>query len=166
MTKYVALFLLCAAALTFVPWYRRRRLCAHSLLDQILPGRFADLQAYLQEPEETTSPEEFWQRSRGLRGIISRFRDMTVIARLLQHQVRAGVVDPADETYIWQQAAFQIWFSICAIPEALACAIWRGLPHPCGLFALRAHYQLTLRTVTVCGRTNAPEGMELLRLLK
>lgn len=165
MTKYVVFLCMCAVGWILIPWYRRHHLCTHSLLDQILPGRFRDLTDYVADSTLAMPCEEFWFYSRGLVGLFGRFRDMTVIVRLLQHQVRSGRVSRKDATYVWNQAAFQVWFTMLAIPEAFVCSLWYRLPHACGLFALRCHYQLTLRTVTICGSRDALEGMELMRLL-
>lgn len=163
MSKYLipATFALLLAA--GIPWLRRRQICDHDILNQILPGRFKCLLTYLEEAEDSSPCEQFWQLSRGLAGIIARLKDMTLIVRLLQHQVRAGQVSASDARYVWYKAGEQVWFSLMAVPEALVCRLWNRLPHAYGLFALRCHYEFTLRAFTVCATEGA--DMELMRLL-
>lgn len=163
MNRYLALVSLCVVIGAAIPWFRRRQLCGHDLLDQILPGRFRCLETYLKDAEEAMPCEEFWALSRGLAGVMDRLRDMTLIVRLLQHQVRSGQVSTAEARYVWYKAGEQAWFSLMAIPEAFVCSFWRRLPHAYGLFALRCHYEFTLRAFTVCGTEGA--DLELVRLL-
>lgn len=155
IVKAVVFIALCIAAAVLVPLYRRRHLLEHSLLEGTTPtGEFQGLHHYI-DAEDPLAGEIFWALSQGLTGLYRRFCRMVLIVRDLQHKVRAGHITREDAQDVWAYATKQVWFTALAIPEAAFCAIWRDLPHACGLFALRYHYQLTVEAFTVCSSEDA-----------
>lgn len=165
-SHYLALFPLLFIIFLVVPMRRRSRLLKPlPLLDEIPAHRFLGLELYLKDNGESMPCEQFWRQSNGLAGVATRIRHMVVIVRLLQHQIRSGRVTRRDAGYVWQQALLQTWFSLWSLPEAGMCALWARIPHACGLFALRCHYQLSVATVTLCGSEDALDGMESLSQL-
>jgi hypothetical protein len=158
MTPYLFLGPLILVLIVILPWYRHNSLMDPSL-DSIPCHRFRGLEDYLKDTVEDMPCADFWATSKGLSGVLARFRHMVLIVRLMQQQVRAGHVERPDATYIWHQAALQAWFSMWALPESALCAIWIDMPHACGLFALRCHYHLSLATITLCGTEGTQVGV-------
>lgn len=162
MNRYLLLSPILVMIGAFLPWRRERIHGLEHLVRRVTPCRFRGLNAYLEGVPELAPGPEFWDASGRLPGVLQRFREMTLLVRILQHEVSSGHVSRKDAAYAWHQALLQIWFSVWAVPEAAVCLAWRGLPHVCGLFALRSHYSLSLRTVTLCGHGHAPPSIGLL----
>lgn len=130
-----------------------------TVVAKVAPGRFDDFLDHIKEDFPKEADDDFWLRSLGLKGVWDRVRDLTYVMYALQTCVLLGLVSKDEAREVRASAIAQLIYSVAAVPEALLCnsGLLRG--HINALAAARAHWHVTLMTLTLCQVDGAPEGL-------
>jgi len=126
------------------------------LISSLKKGRLEGI-ADLGDDDAIVEDKGFWIASNGLRGVMSRLRELTVIVRVLQIHVARKPELGKMARVIWRDAVLEVWFSLFSFPEAVLCSMWKELPHICARAAAACHVRATMRTQNLCFTEDTPE---------
>jgi hypothetical protein len=132
-----------------------------SLLQKLPPNQYERLCDFIEEIDYAA----MWSESGGLKGVIARLRAATIYVQLIQIHYRDGRISKADARWIWGKVMLMAWFSLRAIPEAVICRIWTGMPRLSARAALGYYCEIVMRVNTLCVSPEAPPCILKLSIL-
>jgi hypothetical protein len=135
------------------------------LVSRMRPHILKTLKEFVELEDWTKRDAEFWLQSRGLEGLVDRWRNMKILVRICQLHYSEGLITKEDLALVIHRSNLLAKYSILAILESMVCLAWREMPRAYSRTAFNAYAQLSLRSVTLCTNGDTLECVSRLSLL-